>query len=651
MTNLIRSKFQDHPFHLVSPSPWPIYTSLCIFSLTTSAALSMHNFYNAYYFLYIALILVVISMSFWFRDVISEGKIEDFLNKKLYIARSIQDEELNKIREDNLNKPLVNNEQLGFYLAGLLEGDGCINLPFLGKTVLNRILNPRIIFTSHVNNLALYVNIQSALGGIGRFQLSSNNVIIYIIGDIRGLNTFINIVHNKLRTPKNETFNQLIDFLNLKYNWDISKSKIDKSSFSSNSWLTGFIEADGHFGVKIIDFKLKCEGIRLRSKSQSISLKFVLAQRYYDKKTSLSMLDIMEKITEFLSCNLSIYKLKDSEDKVLSISISSINKLKFIVDYINNYPLFGIKSKDFKDWLEVYKMIINKEHLTEVGRSKIKLLRSNMNSKRIEENKDILESKMLSFPLSIFLISIIVISLIINIDILTSVYNSDFILYMADDNSNVIKGTMEVKNIKVENLDSAIEKMKDASLYLGGMAITGKIIRGSSLPIGAKLGATLGMGAASLVGYHMVQKNLGYRTRPINIKAEGINTTVDASKDNEFINKLVQSNNNNDGDSNHIISLLDIEQLQLDYYLHLIMIYLFIILFVIIIMKAISKRNFKFKYALKLPKGVYIQELLIKIFKWWDKTNDFWLYSILICLFISLIVSAWSIGIIIDNIH
>lgn len=23
MTNLIRSNFQDHPFHLVSPSPWP----------------------------------------------------------------------------------------------------------------------------------------------------------------------------------------------------------------------------------------------------------------------------------------------------------------------------------------------------------------------------------------------------------------------------------------------------------------------------------------------------------------------------------------------------------------------------------------------------------------------------------------------------
>lgn len=73
MTNLIRSNFQDHPFHLVSPSPWPLYTSICLLNLTTSAALSMHNFSNSYYINYISLLLVVSVMSFWFRDIISEA--------------------------------------------------------------------------------------------------------------------------------------------------------------------------------------------------------------------------------------------------------------------------------------------------------------------------------------------------------------------------------------------------------------------------------------------------------------------------------------------------------------------------------------------------------------------------------------------------
>ncbi len=73
MTNIIRSNFQDHPFHLVSPSPWPLFTSVGLFILTVSTALSMHNFYNLYYVVYIGLFLVISSMSFWFRDIISES--------------------------------------------------------------------------------------------------------------------------------------------------------------------------------------------------------------------------------------------------------------------------------------------------------------------------------------------------------------------------------------------------------------------------------------------------------------------------------------------------------------------------------------------------------------------------------------------------
>jgi len=68
-----RSNFQDHPFHLVSPSPWPIFSSISLLILTTSAALSMHSFYNAHYLFYSGLILVISSMWFWFRDVVSEG--------------------------------------------------------------------------------------------------------------------------------------------------------------------------------------------------------------------------------------------------------------------------------------------------------------------------------------------------------------------------------------------------------------------------------------------------------------------------------------------------------------------------------------------------------------------------------------------------
>lgn len=73
MLNLNRANFQAHPFHLVSPSPWPLYTCISLLTLTTSLVLTMHSFTFASYFLMLALLTLISSMSFWFRDIISEG--------------------------------------------------------------------------------------------------------------------------------------------------------------------------------------------------------------------------------------------------------------------------------------------------------------------------------------------------------------------------------------------------------------------------------------------------------------------------------------------------------------------------------------------------------------------------------------------------
>ena len=391
MTNLVRSKFQAHPFHLVSPSPWPVYTSFALLVLTTSAASTMHSFPYAGYVLTAGFILVPYSMGLWWRDVISEGK-KNFFNRVLSnnilsIVRAISPEKIKEIIKINNVQSTLNDDQFGYYLAGLLEGDGHLSLPFLGKTSLNRILNPRIVFTAHVNDLALYVHIQQRLGRIGRFQLSNESVIRYIIGDKQGIITFINIVHNKLRTPKNKSLNDLIEFMNQKYDLAIPKSNIDESNILTNSWFTGFTEADGSFGVKIVESKSK--GDNKKSVSSNISLKFRLDQRLIDKKTSLSMESIMENIAQSLSCNLLTYKKSKSDDNILSVYVSAIDKVKILVDYFNIYPLLGIKNKNFKDWEKVYYMILSKEHLTEKGIIEIKLIHSNMNSKRIHLNYDI----------------------------------------------------------------------------------------------------------------------------------------------------------------------------------------------------------------------------------------------------------------------
>jgi hypothetical protein len=55
----------------------------------------------------------------------------------------------------------------------------------------------------------------------------------------------------------------------------------------------------------------------------------------------------MEKLANFLDCKLSIYNNKTG--KVLSLNVTSLEKVGFVVNYFNQYPLLGTKCKDFKD--------------------------------------------------------------------------------------------------------------------------------------------------------------------------------------------------------------------------------------------------------------------------------------------------------------
>jgi hypothetical protein len=72
--------------------------------------------------------------------------------------------------------------------------------------------------------------------------------------------------------------------MNIKYALNLKKSILDKSIINNNSWFTGFTEADGHFGIKINEFKPK-SSTRKRSRSASVTLVFRLDQLSFDRPT------------------------------------------------------------------------------------------------------------------------------------------------------------------------------------------------------------------------------------------------------------------------------------------------------------------------------------------------------------------------------
>lgn len=65
-----------HPFHLVDPSPWPIFSALFLFSSTFGSALYFHGYEPGYTLIQIGTFILVFVITVWWRDVIREATFE-----------------------------------------------------------------------------------------------------------------------------------------------------------------------------------------------------------------------------------------------------------------------------------------------------------------------------------------------------------------------------------------------------------------------------------------------------------------------------------------------------------------------------------------------------------------------------------------------
>jgi hypothetical protein len=124
----------------------------------------------------------------------------------------------------------IQNTQLGYYLAGLIEGDGNIWTSKTYKSANGRTYSPCVQFTFHVNELPLFKHMKDVLGGGSFYKVKLNNVCRYRISDKNTLIKVINLINGKFRTPKIKYLHRAIDQINFKYNISINKLPLDNSS-------------------------------------------------------------------------------------------------------------------------------------------------------------------------------------------------------------------------------------------------------------------------------------------------------------------------------------------------------------------------------------------------------------------------------------
>lgn len=279
--------------------------------------------------------------------------------------------------EDKHKKYDIFSYNFGSYLAGLFEGDGHIWIP---KENMLKKHNPRFCITFHIKDLPLAKVILKKIGyGFIRIK-SKNNAVVLTVSPIKGLKFILSEINAYLRTPKIYQVNKLIIWLNKHHGTNYLQITCNDKSLSNDSWLAGFIDADGSFYIYYLN--------KLETKKVIIKLNFTIEQRKIDSISRDSYEPIMRKIADFLKTNLNTRKQVITGNSYFRVVASSKISRSIIIDYFTKYCLFSSKYLNYIDWKKASLMKIKTPRLTDEDNNYILSLKNNMNNKRIKLNWD-----------------------------------------------------------------------------------------------------------------------------------------------------------------------------------------------------------------------------------------------------------------------
>ena len=281
------------------------------------------------------------------------------------------------------NKRYINNNQdnhneISSYLAGLFEGDGHI---WIQKSNNKKKHNPRFCITFGLKNKPLAEKLLKNIGqGFIRLK-PKDNACVLVVSSVIGLKKLVYLINGELRTPKIHQLHSLIDWLNKNHNVNIDKLALKNSNLDNDSWLSGFIDADGSFSVQY-------SKIENNAKKRKLSCRLRIEQRMLDPITNESYKNILADIAKFLNCNLLIRKQKSTGNEYYTLSASSKISLNITINYLKLHPLFTSKYLDYKNWEEIALLILDNKHLTQESLNKVDFARNEMNRKRTYFNWD-----------------------------------------------------------------------------------------------------------------------------------------------------------------------------------------------------------------------------------------------------------------------
>lgn len=250
------------------------------------------------------------------------------------------------IHAPKAQKPCT-KEQLGYFLAGLIDADGHIDT--YGYV--------RIAFHEKDVSVAYYIK---KILGYGSVQPVKNKAAyLFTCSHSKAILTLGNLIRNKLKhASKIEQFNtRLVPKVNCKPTESNSPVRLN------NHWLAGFIQGDGSFQIKIV----RRDRARSSPPSHRTEVRIVLQ---IDQKSDL----ILKQIQTVLNGSIGY---RESQDTYYYSSVNFSNAFN-LIKYLDKYQLMGYKLTQYWIWRKAYLQVQNQTHNTEQGRHCIIALKKTM---------------------------------------------------------------------------------------------------------------------------------------------------------------------------------------------------------------------------------------------------------------------------------
>ena len=281
--------------------------------------------------------------------------------------------------KNNDNRLTDINPNFASYLSGLIEGDGSIIVPKEERSLKGKLNYPSIQIVFNLRDFPLALMIQKNLRQGSLSRKKGVNAYVLTINKLEGISLIIRVINGYMRTPKNNTLHKLIDWVNKKSNLNIVKKELNSNSLYSDAWLSGFIDANGHFSVRTT----------INSHYLKIECRFELsqAQKNHIGEDNYPFLNLIA-----ILFNAVIKKIRITRPKPeYRIRTTNLKSNLLLVSYLEKYPLFSSKYLNYKDWTQILNFFERKEHTKKDSINEIIKIKGNMNDKRTEFNWDHLD--------------------------------------------------------------------------------------------------------------------------------------------------------------------------------------------------------------------------------------------------------------------